>query len=209
MFFYSFLACVFGRFLCSFLQILATFCATSLWLFLVFFWWFFTFFCLFLWWFFVAFWLHFWRFLHAFLTSFGGSVSRPAIGEESAHAFLVSRQSFHTKNVFFCFSEFYSRFHFVFAIFRKKGKMHCNQKNIKKNETKKTTKTWKNKEKTVGATQKSISSSKVSLAVKHEGTWGPAIGAESAHLRVRAKMAPQKYANNWEKRAQNSMHKKS
>ena len=210
MFFYSFFERFLGTFCWSFLQILATFCATSLWLFLVFFWCFLTFFWLFLWWFFVAFWLHFWRFLRAFLTSFGGSVSRPATGEESAHAFLVSRQSFHTKNVLFFFPSFIRAFILFLLFLEKKGKMQCNQqKNEKKHETKKTTKTWKNKEKTVGATQKPISSSKVSLAVKHEGTWGPAIGEESAHLRVRAKMAPQKYAKNWEKRAQNSMHKKS
>ena len=132
MFFYSFLACVFGSFLCSFLQILATFCATSLWLFLVFFWCFFTFFWLFLWCFFVAFWLHFWRFLRAFLTSFGGSVSRPATGEESAHAFLVSRQSFHTKNVLFFFPSVIRAFILFLLFLEKKGKMQCNKKKYKK-----------------------------------------------------------------------------
>ena len=140
MFFYSFLACVFGRFLCSFLQILATFCATSLWLFLVFFWCFFTFFWLFLWCFFVAFWLHFWRFLRAFLTSFGGSVSRPAIGEESAHAFLGSRQSFHTKNVLFFFPSVIRAF-ILFLLFLEK-KEKCNA--IKKNEKKRNKKNNKN-----------------------------------------------------------------
>ena len=63
-----------------------------------------------------------------FLTSFGGSVSRPAIGEESAHAFLVSRQSFHTKNVLFCFPSFIRAFILFLLFLEKKGKMQCNQK---------------------------------------------------------------------------------